>query len=146
MTAPLKKKRFKKHGFTLVSTIFIVVLLALVTGFIVNISTLTRSSATLTRLGLQTYFAAKSGLEWAQFAITTAGSPYNCPSSPTTLQFNQGALTGFSVTISCTQNAFTEHDTTYNVFRITSVGSYTSASGLENTRRQIEARIVQPGL
>lgn len=146
MNRLLKNKGPEDHGFTMMSTIFIVVILALVSSFIVSISTLTRSSMNLTLLGLKTYFAAKSGIEWATFAIQSSGSPYNCPTSPTKLSLSQGALAGFSVTITCTQNAFTEHDSTYNVFSITSVGSYTSASGLENTQRQIDTRILQPGI
>lgn len=138
----------KQAGFTLMSAIFILVILTLIGTFIVSIASLSRSSDTLAMQGTRAYYAARSGLEWGIYKVAPAGGapPYNCPTSPTTLTFSQGAMAGFTATITCAQTQFTEAGASYNMFQITSLAQYGTAGSLDYVSRRLYATVVQPGV
>jgi len=113
------------RGFALVSAIFILVVLAALGAFIVNISTSQQIGSALDVQGVRAYQAARAGIEWGLYQVQ-ATTNYNfsygttlplavgnglpndrrCPGgvSPSTNSFNPGAatLTGFRVTVRCT--------------------------------------------
>ncbi len=141
----------KQSGFSIMSAIFIVVVLSLIGSYIVSLAALTASSGSLTVQGVKAYFAAKSGLEWGLYkvapsAVSGGAPPYNCPTSPTTLTFTQGGLVGFNAVVTCTQAAFTEGATTYNIFTINSVGQYGLVNSPEYANRELFVTVIQPGV
>lgn len=144
-------QRSAQGGFTLVSAIFIVVILSLIGTYIVSISALTGSSSSLALQGVKAYFAAKSGLEWgiykvAPSAVSGGLPPYNCPATPTTLTFSQGGLAGFTAVVSCVQGSFTESGVTYNTFQISSTGSFGVPASADYASRQLYTTVIQPGI
>ena len=141
----MKDQRIKQRGFTIVSAVFIVVILALIGSYIVSISSLTRTSENLGILGLRTYFAANSGLEWGIYQVTNGPGPYNCPASPTTLNLTQAGLNGFKVVVTCTQNTFIERGKSFKIFEFESFGEFGVVSSIDYTSRLLYARIIQPG-
>jgi len=147
MSNHMRVELFKQSGFSIMSAIFIVVILALVGSYIVSLASLTVASGNLTVQGTKAYFAAKSGLEWGIYQVAPVGGagPYNCPTSPTTLTFSQGGLKSFKTVVTCTQAAFTEGSVNYNIFQITSVGQYGTA-GADFALRQLYVTVVQPGV
>ncbi|MEY3182534.1 MAG: hypothetical protein RLZ35_519 [Pseudomonadota bacterium] len=110
----------KQNGFSIISAVFILVILALVGGFSLNLSTRMAAATSLSADSIRAYFAAKSGLEWGIYQVVT--TPASCPAT-TTLTFNQVGLKNFSTQVSCTANAITESGTTFNLFQLTSVAS-----------------------
>lgn len=119
----MKKHAFSqpRHGFSMISAIFILVILSLVGTFSVKIVNRVTAGNEMSGDGIRAYYAAKSGLEWAIFQVTT--TPASCPASPTTLTLTQGGLKNFSAVVTCTATSYTEGATTFNVFKLTSVGS-----------------------
>lgn len=153
MQQPIKKQT----GFSLVSAIFIVVILGLIGSYIVSISALTSASSSLLGLGVKAYYAAKSGLEWGAYQVAPCptcpggAGPYNCPASPTTITFTQGGLAGLSATVTCKVvdtpgNTFTEHGIIYKVFQINSTGQYGISGSGDFVSRQLYMTIIQPGI
>ncbi len=138
----------KEKGFSIVSALFIVVVLGLVGSYIVNLSVLTRASESLTIQGMRAYYAAKSGLEWGIYQVAPSGGsgPYNCPTSPTTISFTQGGLNNFTSTVTCTQSAYTEAGVTYNVFQISATGQYGTVNSVDYAFRELYSTVVQPGI
>lgn len=139
----------RQKGFTLMTALFLLVILSLIASFIVSIAALTRDSDILTAQGTRAYYAAKSGLEWGIYQVTQGtGSPpsYNCPAPQTTITFTQGAMTGFSAVVKCTPNQYTEGGITYSVFQIISIGQYGTAGTLDNVSRQLNITVIQPGM
>lgn len=134
------------RGFTIVSAVFILVVLSLVGGFIANLSSLMQRSQSLSILGARAFFAAESGLQWATFKIREGSGPYNCPTSPSSLTLTQGALTGFTVDVSCTQELFVEDGKTYNLFTLESLGRFGESSELDYVGRTLYAKVIQPGV
>jgi MSHA biogenesis protein MshP len=137
-----------QEGFSLVSAIFIVVILGLIGGYIVSLTALTNASSSLSGLGVKAYYAAKSGLEWGVYQVAPLGgaAPYNCPASPTTITFTQGGLSGLSAIVSCSSSSFTEYGTTYKVFQINSTGQYGVSGSGDFVSRQLYTTVIQPGM
>ena len=69
-----------QRGCSLVASIFLVVVVAMIAGFMVNIGTLQQAETTLGLMGLRANAAAGSGLEWALARVLAANS---CPAPGT---------------------------------------------------------------
>ncbi len=140
------KTRVEEQGFTLVSAIFILVILTLVGGFIVKLTTATQRSQDLAILGTRAYFAAKSGLQWGVFKVTDGAGPYNCPASPTTFTLNQGATNGFTIEVTCAQENVVERGKNYNVFNLNATSRFGVSTDYDYVSRRLFARVIQPGV
>ena len=105
MKAPLPTHRFQA-GFSLVTAIFLLVILAALGAFMVTISTSQQMSSAMDLQGSRAYRAARGGAEWAAATLCN-GSP--C-ANPLTACFTDSALTidGFSVHVSCAMNSYPE--------------------------------------
>lgn len=114
-----------KHmrGFALVSAIFILVVLAALGAFIVNISTSQHIGSALDVQGVRAYHAARAGIEWGVYQVqdspmsvppynfgrsSTDGSPTDpnsraCPAAPIPSFQASGApsLSSFTITVTC---------------------------------------------
>lgn len=107
-----------KCGFGVILAMFILVILASVAGFAVNMASITHGTSNLTRQGEIAYFAAKSGLEWGVYKVTS--EPAACPVN-TTLTLNQGVFNNFNVKVSCTKSTVIEGSKTYNIFNLSAL-------------------------
>lgn len=115
MSSALKTVR----GFALVSAIFILVVLAALGAFIVNISTSQQIGSALDVQGVRAYQSARAGVEWGLFQVQSTAA-YNfsygpgpgavgtadpnsrlCPASPTSFVPAAPTLAGFTVTVVC---------------------------------------------
>lgn len=136
----------KNSGFTLITTIFIIVILSILTGFIVGIAGLMRQSGNLTVNGVRAYYAARAGLEWGVIQVAPVSSPpASCPfSSPTTLNLTQQGLNGYTVAVSCSMNSYSEAGATVRIFQITSVATFGSATSSDYASRTL-VEIVNQG-
>jgi MSHA biogenesis protein MshP len=115
------------RGFAIVSAIFILVVLAALGAFIVNISTNQQIGSAIDVLGVRAYQAARAGIEWGLYQVQaspSAGTPYNfsygtpsagvgtaapntrvCPTTPTSFVPAASTLSGFTVTVTCSSSA-----------------------------------------
>lgn len=106
------------RGFAIVSAIFILVVLAALGAFIVNISANQQIGSALDVQGVRAYQAARAGIEWGLFQVqstvaynfgytSTDANLRKCPGgvSPSTDSFNPAATTlaEFRVTVVCTE-------------------------------------------
>jgi MSHA biogenesis protein MshP len=143
-----------KAGFSIVSALFLVLILSLIASYAVSLSGLTRATSTLSLQGTRAYYAARSGLEWGIYNVTTgsfncpAGSANNtCPSGYTgsiaSLTLSEANFKGFSVTVNCCQNSITEGNLTYNVFLINAQSQYGTGSA-ESVSRRLYTMVVDP--
>lgn len=109
---PIKSHKFN-NSMSLISTIFILFIMSLITQFLLNISHHNLSGINIIIQGQRALFAAKSGVNWG---ITNAIINKNCP-NPTTINLNQSGLIGFSVNVTCTS-------TSSNSFKVTAIANY----------------------
>lgn len=98
------------RGFSLISAIFLLVVLAALGAVIVNIATVQHTTAALDVQGARAYQAARAGVEWALFQAFQGGGAY-CPGGATatdSFALPSGTTLGqFSVTVTCTPVTYT---------------------------------------
>jgi len=104
----------RQLGFTLVSAIFLLVVLAGLGGFIATVSTTQHMGSALDVSGASAYQAARAGTEWGLFKASVAGGG-TCGAST-----NIGTIDAMTVTVTCTPAATGEAGSTTSIYTITS--------------------------
>lgn len=122
-----------QKGFSIVTAIFILLVLAVLGGIMVTMSGV-QSRTTLWALqGARAYHAARSGLEWGGFQALVNNS---CSAS-TTL-----TVDGFTVTLACQpEGPIIEGGQSYSVYRLTSLAEWGAYGGFDYVSRQLTARV-----
>jgi len=124
--------RKAQSGFSLIAAIFLLVVLALMGTLIVSITGMQSASGQLDLSGVRAYQSARAGTEWAAYQVLDPDNTLNaascspvvmpsCPVSPTNLSSLGGSLSGFTVSVTCTQQAAwntTESNRNVGVFQI----------------------------
>jgi len=105
---------------SLVVALFIVVVTGLLAAFAVGIGTSQRESANLRLASDRAALAARAGTEWAG---TRALVNNSCAAS-SVLNLNQGALAGFTVTVTCNATSHSEGALNYRVFDVTAFAQH----------------------
>lgn len=98
-----------QDGFSIVTAIFLLVVLAGLGAAILNISRVQHSTSAMDVQGARAYQAARAGVEWGLFQQLQVGGTY-CNPGPTTSSFALPAgttLSQFTVTVVCTRTAGT---------------------------------------
>lgn len=100
-----------QHGFSLISTLFMLVVLAALGSYMVRLNISQQTTTTLSLQSVRAWYAASSGLEWAVYQIKTNNS---CPSVPSSFSTD-----GFSITLSgCTAYPVTEGASSYTLYDV----------------------------
>ncbi len=107
----MTRARSRQGGFSLVSAIFLLVVLAGLGAYAVRLNTLQQQTVTAGLRAAQAFEAARTGAAWGAYQALNAGV---CGTS--TLNLTEGALAGFSVAVQCTQTMHTEGTATVRVF------------------------------
>lgn len=120
-----------QQGFSLVSAIFLLVVIAALGTFAVTLSTSQQQSSALDVMGARAYQAARAGIEWAAFGVSqTAPGVQWAGCAPTT---NLGALGGtlapFSVVVTCTASSFVEGTSTFWIYDVTATAKTAGSPG-----------------
>nr|WP_314607299.1 agglutinin biogenesis protein MshP [uncultured Janthinobacterium sp.] len=90
------------RGFSIITAIFLLVVLSALGAALVSISTMQHAESALDVQGARAYQAARAGMEWGLYQQRVNGS---CSASSSFALPANGALAGFSVTVRCTQTA-----------------------------------------
>lgn len=140
-----------QRGFSLVSAIFLLVVLAGLGAVMVTFSTAQHQGLAMDVLGSRAYQAANAGVEWAAYGV--AQTPQTVPATkwagcdtiPNPL-FAAGTLAGtlspFKVAVTCTSNPYTEGSVgpTIYVYDITSTA--TGVNGAEPGSADYMERVI----
>lgn len=131
----------RQRGFLLPVAIFLLVVLAGLGAYALNISTLQQAGATQDVQGARAYQMARAGVEWAAYqalAPSTADLG-NCPASPSTL-----AMDGFSVEVTCTRSAdYFEQgaDHTIAMYQVTATATFGVTGAVNFIQRQVSVTL-----
>ncbi|NOY13818.1 MAG: pilus assembly protein MshP [Deltaproteobacteria bacterium] len=121
-------------GFTLVQAVFILVVLALLGAAMMRLIGVQSSTSIFALQGARAYQAARSGLEWG---AAQAGSGAACNGTM--------SIEGFSVTVSCSSQQFTEGSApSYLVYRISSMATYGTYGSPDYVQRRLESKVGFP--
>jgi MSHA biogenesis protein MshP len=134
-------KQIKQQGFLLPAAIFILVILAGLGAYALNITSVQQSTSLQDTQGTRAYQAARAGVEWAAYQVLNPGNTalVNCPASPTVLNIDN-----FVVTVTCSRSAdFNEQgsDHTIAMYDITSTANFGTVGTLNFIERQIQLTV-----
>jgi MSHA biogenesis protein MshP len=100
-------------GFTMVSAIFLLVVLSALGAFMLTFSSTQHISQAQDLQGSRAYWAARSGVEWGVYQAVKA-SPVSCAASQ-----NLSGPDGMTITVSCASDAWVEDAATVTFSTIT---------------------------
>lgn len=127
------RQRHSQRGFSLVTAIFIVTVLASLGAFLATMSGVSHQTPALGYAGAQAYHAARSGLEWGiERAIVNGGG---CNAA--------FPLNGFNVVVNCTQTTHPDGPVDVDIYRINAIATRGNPGELAYARRELQA-IVSP--
>ena len=134
-----------QRGFSIVSAIFLLVVMASLGAFMLTFSTVQHTRATQDMEGTRAYQAARTGIEWGLYQVLQVPPPPAaapvCP-GPTTLPPLGGALAGFTVTVDCILSDHVEAGVTVRVYQFTSTAINGATTGSPHyVERQLRATV-----
>jgi len=142
--------RKRTGGFSLISAIFLLVVVTLLSAYVVTLSTSQQTTEALDVEGARAYQAARAGIEWGAWQILQApaggfrttcdGATYALPTSQA-LAGLAGTLSGFAVQVQCGSAATTEAGTNVRVYRMTVTASKGNLGSLFYVERQLQATL-----
>ncbi len=137
----MKTMRKIQGGFSLISAIFLLVVIAALGTFAVTLSTTQQQSAALDVMGARAYQAARAGIEWGAYQALHNGS---CVANTPNVTGLPGTLSGFTVTVGC--NTSTHSDvggavtpgsvTVWNI-----ISTATQGTGVSLVSRQLSVTV-----
>ena len=97
------------RGFVLPAAIFLLVALAALGAFILNVSTSQQLGMALDINGERAWQAANAGMEWVRYELATNPTNPSCPSTASSLSFSgTSTLQNFYASVQCTSVAQTD--------------------------------------
>jgi MSHA biogenesis protein MshP len=142
MTLPHRARR--QSGFSIVSAIFLLVVLSLLGALMLTFSTVQHSTASQDIQGSRAYHAARAGIEWGLFQLLRTGTqpaPGCNPNAIGAPQFASGTgtalggtLATFNVTVTCIADPngpYIENGNATNIYTITATATSGASPGAE---------------
>ena len=122
----------RQAGFTILSALFLLVVLVALGAYMVRLSTAQHLSTALTVNASRAYYAAYSGMEWAASRIRTLTA---CPTVPTSF-----SVEGYTVELTaCSKDTVTEGGSSYGVYQVAIEASRGSFGSPDYVRRRLSA-------
>jgi MSHA biogenesis protein MshP len=126
MNTPIFRRLCRSRGVSIVTAVFLLVVLSGIGVAIVSLSTTQQQAAVVDLLGTRAYEAARTGLEYGMYRLRRDGVA--CPSGTFT---GPGSLSAMTITVTCAQssNLMADNVTTLTQTRITSTACNQPANG-----------------
>lgn len=131
------------HGFSLVSAIFLMVVLVILGVSLVTISSVQHTTAAQLLQVVRAHYAARAGAEWA---AAQANSGIWCPGPyPMETTFALPApVSGFTVLVSCTRTNHTLDGATRQYFVVDVTATSGFYGGPDFVRRKLRTKVLGP--
>ena len=139
----MKTKSKIQRGFSLISAIFLLVVIAALGTFAVTLSTTQQQSAALDVMSARAYQAARAGIEWGAYQALRNGA---CVDTVLPAGTFPGTLSGFVVMITCPSAIHDDTAGTGTPPRVTSwiiTSTATQGAGADLVSRQMRVTIAR---
>lgn len=127
------KQQFNQRGFSIVTAIFLVVVLASLGTYMLSITGAHHSTPVFAVQGARVYQAARSGIEWAVFRVVNDANCATVTASPAFTTADPG-LASITVTLTCSSPST-------NVYYLQAISSYGNPADLEYVSRTINTTV-----
>ncbi len=132
---------YNQSGFTLVTALFLLIVVALLSVYMINIRNVQQSTVLYGQQGARAMLAAHSGLEWGIYESVVNGL---CAVNPPFTAAGT-ALSAYSITVTCTSSMHTEGAVLITTYRLTSTAQTGNYGTLDYVYRSLQATVsVQP--
>ena len=108
----------KQTGFSLVSALFILIVLSLLGTYMVTISGTQQQTTNYALSGARAYQAARSGIEWGIYQTI---NNHDCSAFPKTIDFSDDGLNGLQTEITCSLSSHQEQSNSFNIYYLNSL-------------------------
>ena len=134
------KRPERQSGFTLITAIFLLVVVAGLMVYMVNIRSVQQTTLLYGIQGARAMQAARTGIEWGVYQSITNG---NCLAPYPTFAAPGIALNRFQITVSCTMTSHTEGVPLYarTTYQITSTAIFGNFGTLDYISRALRATV-----
>ena len=132
-----------QRGFSLVSAIFLLVVLSALGAAMVSFSTSQQQTQAMDILSVRAYQAARAGVEWGAYQALRNGGA--CAAN-TTLPTLAGTLADFNVTVSCAAVVANESSTStgiVTIYNLTATALRGTPGQADYVERQIHVALAQ---
>ncbi len=120
----------RQQGFSLISAIFLLVVIASLGTFAVTLSTTQNQSQAMDAMSARGFQAALAGVEWAAYNVQAASASAVWPGCVTGATVAVGGnLAPFTVTVNCSASSAVEGATTFWIYAVSSVAKTAGAAG-----------------
>ncbi|MCW8889177.1 MAG: pilus assembly protein MshP [Sedimenticola sp.] len=128
------KPIFNQRGFSLISTLFMVVVLAALGAYMTRLNISQQTTTTMSLQSVRAWYAASSGLDWAVFQINASSS---CPTVPSNF-----TAEGFTISLTgCTAYPITEGAVSYTLYDLQITASQGTFGSTGYVSRRLRATI-----
>ncbi len=134
-------RHFRQNGFSIVSAIFLLVVLSVLGASMLTFSTVQHATAAQDIQGARAYQAARAGIEWGIYQALIVGGGAACPASPTNLPALAADLASFAVVVTCASTAYNEAGVAGTVFLITATATSGAVGSANYIERRLEVRV-----
>ena len=134
-------KTRRQNGFSIVSAIFLVVVIALIAGFLVSIGSVQQATSAFSIVATRAHFAALSGVEWSVHQVLANPLAPTCFASPTSFNLGGAGTGNFVITAECTEAEVTEGPDDYSVFDLDVTAEFGVSGQEDYFRRKISASV-----
>jgi MSHA biogenesis protein MshP len=144
--AKINRTRNRQAGFSIISAVFLLVVLAALGAFMLTFSASQQATSAQDIQGSRAYQAARAGIEWGlyQVMVVNNANTQKCPggvaSSTTTLPSLAADLAPFTVKVTCDTNQFTEAGVVGYVYFVTSTATLGTVGSVGYIERRLEIR------
>lgn len=129
--------RVVQSGFTLITALFLLVVVAVMSVYLINFSSVQHSTLVYSVQGARAMQAARTGLEWGIYQSITSG---NCAAGSFSTS-GAGSLDNFNITVTCAPSDHTESGVLIRTFRLTSSASTGAFGSLDYVFRSLQATV-----
>lgn len=145
-----RRRGARQGGFSIVTALFVLVVLALVGAYMVTLSGTQQATTTFALQGVRGYYAARAGIEWGT-RQAFHNTPATCSAAPgsttTTVALSGNGLNGFNVDVACSYTQHRESGQDFCVFDLQAVARFGSlAAPADYVQRQVQATVANQGV
>ena len=136
----MRRNNSNVNGFTLITAIFLLVVVATLSVYMLNLRTVQQQTLVYGVQGARAMQAARTGIEWAINQSLATGLPF-CDAPH---QFNlpdDAALSAFEITVTCTVSTHIEGATSIDTFQLTATAQTGDFGTLDYVSRLLQATI-----
>ncbi len=131
-------RQIKQTGFTLITALFLLVVVALLSVYMINFSAVQHTTLAYGLQGARAMQAAHAGLEWG---ISSAITGNNCVTGTFSTSSGDVQFDNFNIVVACTESSHIEGAVTIKTFLLTSTASVGIFGSLDFVSRGLQATV-----